>query len=65
MSRIRPDSPDARYCVSTSRYFPSRVEAEAEFERVKDAWPDITIEFWEKDSKGQWKDTDWFGFDEE
>ena len=62
MSRLPGDVPDAQFCVSTSRYFRTRIEAEAEFDIVKDAWPGVTIEFYEKTSKGQWKIANWHGF---
>ncbi len=35
MSRIPPASPNSLFCVSTSKYFRTRIEAEAEFEKAK------------------------------
>ena len=63
--RVRPDDPEALFSVSTSRYFKSRIEAEAYFETQK-AWPDTTLDFWErKAAADEWVDTDWSGYNEE
>ena len=63
MPRAKPEADNATHCVSVSKYFTTRIEAEAEFDRMKDAMPDVAIDFWEKDGKtGDWVDTEWSGY---
>ena len=60
---VAPDHPNAKYCVSRERYFKHRVEAEAEFERVKDSAADFALILYEKDADGEWEEADSAGYE--
>ena len=66
MPRILPSDPDAKFCVSREIYFKHSVEAEAEFERMKDHLSKFSLVFYKKNAEsGEWDETDWAGYEEE
>jgi hypothetical protein len=66
MAKVKPTDESARFCVSVSTYYSTRIEAESAFLAQKDVAADKTIELWEwSDDDDDWIDTDWAGYEEE
>ena len=66
MAKVKPSDEGARFCVSVSSYYSTRIGAEAAFLAHKDVVADKTVELWEwSDGDDDWIDTDWAGYEEE
>jgi hypothetical protein len=66
VAKVKPNDESARFCVSVSSYYSTRIEAESAFLAQKDAATERTIELWVwSDDDDDWIDTDWAGYEEE
>ena len=66
MARVNPHDPNAKFCVSVSRYYTTQIEAESYFLTSKDL-PETTVDFYQRDTEtNEWGDpTEWSGYLEE
>jgi predicted RNA-binding protein with PIN domain len=65
MPRVSPSDPEAKFCVSISRYFTSQTAAESYFLNEQGARADVTIEFTKWDEvTDEWIETDWDGYND-